>query len=517
MRNGVGAESNEALAQGAKRLNSVAAASGEVIASFQVSGPEQAHAALARARAAQAVWKKLALEERCERILRLRDLIVDRSDALVDVISRECGKPAQEALVHEVMPVVDLAAFYAKRAPKILAPREIELHLFKHRKSYVHYAPLGVVAIIGPANYPLVVMADSALTALIAGNAVVLKPSEYGTQVALKLKEVFDASGIAPDLLQVLPGGASSAQSLIDARPDRVVFTGTERVGRKVAAQCGEGLIPCALTIGGKGPLIVCEDAELERAARAIVFAAFANGGQVCVGVSRVYAHAAIHDALVERVVSLTRALRQGDPAIGTVEVGALAAPHHLPIAEAAIADAREKGAQVLVGAEPRAGNFLAPTVIAGCTPAMQLMRDEVLAPVVGIARVASDEEAIERANDSRFGLIGHVFTRDKLRGRTIADRIRAGTVMVNDVLTAFACPEAPFGGVKGSGYGRVHGDEGLREMCEIRHVNYNRVPTFRTEPVWFPYRQSTQRTMQRLMRAFMRSGSPVKKVIDLL
>jgi succinate-semialdehyde dehydrogenase/glutarate-semialdehyde dehydrogenase len=265
--------------------------------------------------------------------------------------------------------------------------------------------------------------------------------------------------------------------------------------------------------------LVVCEDADLERSARAIVFAAFANGGQVCVGVSRVYAHAAIHDALLDRVVQLTRELRQGDPALGTVEVGAMSAAHHLPIAEAAIEDAREKGAQICVGGArlSRAGHFLEPTVIAGCTPTMQLMKEEVLAPVVGFARVASDEEAIERANDSRFGLIGHVFTRDKLRGRSIADRIRAGTVMVNDVLTAFACPEAPFGGVKSSGYGRVHGDEGLREMCETRHVNYNRVPTFRTEPVWFPYRSSTYRTMQRLMRAFMRSGSPMKKVIDLL
>jgi acyl-CoA reductase-like NAD-dependent aldehyde dehydrogenase len=519
MRNGVGAESNDSRAQGATQLTSVGAASGDSLGTFQIAGPEEAHAAVSRARAAQASWQKLALEERCERVLRLRDVLVDRSEELVDVISRECGKPAQEALVHEVMAAVDIAAFYAKRAPKILAPREIELHLFKHRKSYVHYAPLGVIGIIAPANYPLIVAADAALTALIAGNAVVLKPSEYGTQVALKLKEIFDASGLSPDLLQVLSGGASTAEALIDARPDKLVFTGTERAGRKIAALCGERLIPCALTIGGKGPLIVCEDADLERAARAIVFAGFANGGQVCVGVSRVYAHAAIHDALLDRVVQLTQELRQGDPARTTVEVGALVGTQHLPIAEAAIADAREKGGQVCVGGArlDGPGHFLQPTVIAACTPAMQLMREEVLAPVVGFSRVVSDEEAIERANDSRFGLIGHVFTRDKLRGRSIADRIRAGTVMVNDVLTAFACPEAPFGGVKGSGYGRVHGDEGLREMCETRHVNYNRVPTFRTEPVWFPYRHSTHRTMQRLMRAFMRSGSPMKKVIDLL
>jgi succinate-semialdehyde dehydrogenase/glutarate-semialdehyde dehydrogenase len=500
-------------------LSSIAAASGESLGSFQVAGAEEAHAALARARGAQAAWGKLALEQRCERVLRLRDELVDRSEALVELISRECGKPIQEALVHEVMATVDLAAFYAKRAAKILAPREIDLHLFKHRKSYVHYAPLGVVGVIAPGNYPLVVPADSALTALIAGNAVVLKPSERGTQVALKLKEIFDASGLAPDLLQILPGDASTALALIDARPDKVVFTGTERVGRKVAALCGERLIPCTLQLGGKGPLIVCEDADLERSARAIVVAAFANGGQVCLGVSRVYAQATIHDALLERVLQLTRALRQGDPAQGTVEVGALSSAAQLATAEAVVADALDKGAQLCVGGArvEGAGTFFAPTVLAGCAPSMQLMREEVLAPVVGFVKVASDEEAIERANDSRFGLIGHVFTRDKLRGRAIADRIRAGTVMVNDVLTAFACPEAPYGGVKCSGYGRIHGDEGLREMCETRHVNYNRVPTFRTEPVWFPYRRSAYRTMQRLMRTFMRSGSPMKKVIDLL
>src|SRR5690349_20234320 len=288
MRNGVGAESSDTLAQGARRLSSIAAASGDSLGSFQVAGPEEAHAALARARTAQAAWARLPLELGCERVLKLRDVLVDRADALVDVISREGGKPAQEALVHEVMPVVDLAAFYAKRAPRILAPREIDLHLFKHRKSYVHYAALGVVGVIAPANYPFVCAMDAALTALIAGNAVLIKPSERGSFVALRLKQVFDDSGLVADLLQVLPGGPSTVMALLDARPDKIHFTGTEQVGRKVAALCGERLIPCALQLGGKGPVIVCDDADLERAARAIVFAGFANGGQVCVGIQRV-------------------------------------------------------------------------------------------------------------------------------------------------------------------------------------------------------------------------------------
>jgi acyl-CoA reductase-like NAD-dependent aldehyde dehydrogenase len=265
-----------------RRIVCEGAASGEVLGTVDVCGGEQVQAAMARAKVAQASWAKLALEERCERLLMLRDTLVDRADDLVEVISRECGKPRQEALVHEVMMAVDLAAFYAKRAPRILAPREIDLHLFKHRKSYVHYAPVGVVAIIGPANYPMAIPAEAAITALIAGNAVLMKPSERGTLVALKLKEVFDSSGLPPDLLQVIPGDAATVLAMLDAHPDKVVFTGSQAVGRKVAALCGERLIPCTMELGGKGALIVCEDAEIERSARAIVFAGFANGGQVC-------------------------------------------------------------------------------------------------------------------------------------------------------------------------------------------------------------------------------------------
>lgn len=496
-----------------------APASGEALATIEMFSPEQVHAAMARARAAQSSWAALAIEERCERVLALRDALVDRAEAMVDVVSKEAGKPAQEALVHELMVTVDLAAYYAKRAPKILAPREIELHLFKHRKSYVHYAPLGVIALITPAPHALVIPAESAITALLAGDAVLIKPSEAGTLAALKLKEIFDASGMPPDLLQVVPGDAGTALALLDARPDKVLFTGSQATGRKVAALCGERLIPCALELGGKAALLVCEDADLERAARAVVFGSFVNSGQLCLGVQRVYAHAAVHDALLERVVRLTGELRQGDPGRGEVELGALVSPAQVGALEAAVRDALDKGAELCAGGARAAGDgpFFAPTVLSRCGPDTTLMREEVWGPVVGFARVSSDDEAIARANASRFGLMSYVFTRDRLRGRSVADRLRAGTVMVNDVLTAYACPEAPFGGVKQSGYGRIHGDEGLREMCEVRHVNYNRVPTFRTEPVWFPYRRSTHRTMKRLMRAFMRSGSAVKKVIDLL
>jgi succinate-semialdehyde dehydrogenase/glutarate-semialdehyde dehydrogenase len=297
------------------------------------------------------------------------------------------------------------------------------------------------------------------------------------------------------------------------------VFTGSVATGRRVAAACGERLIPCTLELGGKAALIVCEDADIERAARAIVFAGFANSGQICIGVERVYAHAAIHEALVERVIRLTRDLRQGDPKNNNVDVGAITFPRQLDHLEALLKDAVEKGAHVRTGGKRKLarGQFFEPTVLTGCHQDMRVMREEIFGPIVPIMGVASDDEAVMHANDSQLGLMGYVFTRDRTRGKALAERVEAGTVMVNDVLTAYASPEAPFGGMKLSGYGRVHGDEGLRDMCETRHVNYNRVPTIKREPVWFPYRKATYGTMVRIMRVFMRSGSPVKKMIDLL
>jgi len=287
-----------------------------------------------------------------------------------------------------------------------------------------------------------------------------------------------------------------------------------------VAARAGEALIPASLALSGKAAALVTEDADLERAARAVVFAGFAGSGQLCVCVERVFVHRAVHDAFVARVLKLTESLRQGDPARGAVDVGAMASAERAERVLALVRDAVDHGAELRAGGNVRregGGVYFQPTVLTRCTPDMRIMREEVYGPVLPIARVESDDDAVRLANDSDHGLMAYVFTRDKLRGRALAEQVRAGTVMVNDVFTAYACPEAPFGGLKLSGHGHVHGDEGLREMCEVRHVNYNRVPTLKGEPVWFPYRRRSYFTMTRVMRMLMRSGSPMKKMIDLL
>jgi acyl-CoA reductase-like NAD-dependent aldehyde dehydrogenase len=505
---------------GRRQLQAVARASGESLGTFESATQADIEAAMERARVAQRAFALLALDERCGHMMRIADVLVDRAEELVGVLSKECGKPKHEALVHEVMLSADLAGYYVRRAARILAPREIDLHLFKHRKSYVHFAPRGVVVIITPADAPVATVLGQTLPALIAGNAVIWKPSEATCASAAKLREVIEKSGLPAGLFQVLLGDGEVGEALIGAGPDKVCFTGRVSTGRRVAARAGEALVPVSLGLSGNAAGIVTEDADVERAARAAVFASFAASGQLCVCMERVYVHRAVHDAFVARVLKLTEALRQGDPGRAPVDVGAMASEERAERVLGFIHSAVGLGADVRIGGKLRregGGLFIEPTVLTGCTQAMPIMREEVYGPVLPIMRVETDDEAVALANDSKFGLMAYVFTRDKLRGRALAERVRAGTVMVNDVFTAYACPEAPFGGLRQSGYGHTHGDEGLRDMCEVRHVNYNRVPTLKGEPVWFPYRRRSYFTMTRVMRMLMRSGSPMKKVIDLL
>jgi acyl-CoA reductase-like NAD-dependent aldehyde dehydrogenase len=505
-------------AQASPMLSVRAPATGEWLGDVRSFNAEQVADAMARARVAQLRWAGLPLELRCEHITRLRDAVVARADELIDLMAREAGKPPQEALVHEVMVVADLANYYAKRAGKILAPREVEPHLFKHRKSYVHYAPRGVVGVISPGNFPLLVAAGEAIVALLAGNAVIHKPSERTPLVALKFQDICDGAGLPPDLYQVVTGARVTGEALIDAKPDMVFFTGNQANGRAVAAHCGSLLIPLQLELGGKASAIVLEDADLERAARAIVNGAFANGGQVCVGVQRVYAQASIHDTLVKRVVELAEHLRLGDPSQQLVDLGPLQTTAQADHAEQLVDEARARGAVVCAGGmRGAAKNVYLPTVLAQCAPELRVMREEVMAPVLAFMKVIGEEEAIALCNQARGGSMACVFTSHKPRGRRIAERLRVGTVMINDVLAAYASPELPFGGIGDSGYGRVHGDEGLRAVCETRTVDYNRGLMFKREPVWFPYRKRTYATMTNVMKVFFRSGSPLKNAIDLL
>jgi acyl-CoA reductase-like NAD-dependent aldehyde dehydrogenase len=500
-------------------IRSHAPATGELIGEAPNTSAEEVRAAVARARRAQEAWGVLPIEERCQRVLRFRDAIVDRADEIVDLLSRECGKPRHEALVHEVMVVADLATYFAKVAPSALSPREIPLHLMKHRRSFIQYGPRGVVGVISPWNYPFQLPLRDVIMAIIAGNAAVLKPSEVTPLIALKAKEIWDGAGMPEDLFQVVTGYGPTGAALIDAGIQFLVFTGGVATGKRVAAACGERLIPCVMELGGKAPLIACADADLETTAQAIVFGGFSNLGQVCVSVERVYAHREIHDRLLDRVVEITKGLHQGDPSKEFVDVGAIIFPQQIEIAERHIKDALEKGATLKTGGRrrPGKGQFFEPTVLAGCNHSMTVMTEEIFGPVVPIMQVATEEEAIRLANESHLGLNAYLFTADREHGRRLAERVQAGSVLVNDVLSNGGCPDAPFGGIKQSGFGRAMGEDALREMCNVKHISEDRIKLGSKNPLWFPFTESSYSWFKRGMRALYSSGSVLRRIGELL
>jgi succinate-semialdehyde dehydrogenase/glutarate-semialdehyde dehydrogenase len=493
-------------------------ANGTLVGEAPVVDAAGVRAAVARAKKAQEAWGLLPVEERCARVLLFRDALVSRAEELVDVLVRECGKPRHEALLHEVLTLVSVASWYAEHGPRLLAPEEPPAYLLKHRRAVIHHRPRGVIGIISPWNYPLTIPLGDAVAALVTGSAVVIKPSEVTPLIALKAKEIWDATGQNPDLLQIVPGHGDTGAALIGAGIQKLVFTGGVETGRRVAAACGERLVPCVMELGGKAPLLACADADLERTANAIVYGGFANSGQICISVERVYAHESIHDALVDRVAEKVTLLRQGDSSRGDVDVGAIIFRKQIEVAERHIADAVEKGARVRAGGHRVAGpgQFFEPTVLDQCDHRMTVMTEEIFGPIVPFMRVASEEEALGLANSLPLGLNAYVFTKDRERGERLAERVEAGGVLVNDVFSNYSV-EVPFGGVKNSGYGRVHGEEALRQMAETRLVTVDRIPSLDRDPHWYPYTPRGYDWFKRGLRTLYGQGSLLRRIGELL
>ncbi len=502
---------------GEGRIKSYAPATGEVLGEVPIMGIDEVRAAVARARRAQESWGALPIEERATRVRRFAEALIERQDEVADLLSRETGKPMMEAIMHEIAPSVSVATYFAKKAAEILGPREVPLALMKHRRAFLHYAPRGVIGVITPWNYPLYMPLRDIGMAFIAGNAVVLKPSEVTPLIALKAKEVWDQAGLPADLFQVVTGGGATGAALIDAGIQMCIFTGGVATGRRVAAACGERLIPCVMELGGKAPLIVCADADVERAARAAVFGGFSNGGQVCISVERVYAHRDVADKLTQRMTELTKELKVGDPGKGSVDVGAIIFPKQIDIAEAHIDDAVKKGAKVLAGGKriPGPGQFFEPTLLGDCNHDMTVMNEEIFGPVVAVMKVESDEEALRHANQVNLGLNAYVFSKDRAYAHRLAERVQAGSVVVNDVLINGGMPEAPFGGLKDSGFGRVLGDDSLKELCEVKHINLDRIAT-QSEPLWFPYTDKGLAIARKATKLLFGGGGVLKKLSDL-
>src|SRR5262245_35011427 len=490
-----------------------------------VSSALDVRAAVMRARQAYRAWSTLSIQERARVLLAARDGFISEREELIELLCAETGKPRLEAIV-EITYVCDVLTFYAKQGRRFLADQRIKPHLLRNKKVTVHYRPRGVIGMITPWNFPLILTIGESIPALMAGNTVIIKPSEWTPLIAMRgaglLHSTFNSCGLPADILQIVNGHGETGAALVD-EADMIAFTGSVRTGRMVAERAARRLIPVSLELGGKDPMIVLRDADLERAANAAVWGAFTNSGQVCISVERVYVEESIADDFIRRVVEKTRALRQGSDAKETgagkrVDIGAMTFPKQVDIVEDQIADARARGAQILSGGRRNPnleGRYFEPTVLTGVDHSMKVMTEETFGPLLPIMRVKDGTEALRLANDSVYGLNASVFPRDKTRGERLAAQVEAGMTCVNDVIAGFGVTDAPSGGMKESGIGKRHGAEGIRRFCHQQVIVTDRFG-LRREFFWYPYTAQTEQFFSRALGVIYSSrlGTKLKSLL---
>jgi succinate-semialdehyde dehydrogenase/glutarate-semialdehyde dehydrogenase len=479
-----------------------------------LNSPEEVVKAVHRAAAAQPAWAGLSFKERSRVILKAREIMLRQIEDLATLISRETGKPEPEAMSMEVVPTLDAMHYFATHTASLLKPQKIDIGQYglMGRSSRIVYKPVGVVGIISPWNFPLATPAHEVVMALMSGNAVVLKPSELTPLTALELGDIFSHAGLPDGLLEIVPGDGSTGAALIDAHVDKIMFTGSVATGKRVAEAAAKHLTPVVLELGGKDPMVVLEDADIENSARGAVWGAFANSGQACASVERCYVHESIAPQFLARVLADTQALRQGVGTNEETDIGAMTNEGQLRIVEEHVADAVERGAKVVIGGKrvDNLGGFFYPaTVLTNVDHRMTIMRDETFGPVLPVMTFKTEDEAIQLANDSVFGLTASVWTKDIARGRRLAERIEAVTVMVNEVLYTHGIAQTPWGGIKESGYGRTHGRMGLLELVTPQHIHVNRI-SFLPDLWWFRYDPAAQKLFQGLATHFT-TGSIIR------
>jgi succinate-semialdehyde dehydrogenase/glutarate-semialdehyde dehydrogenase len=500
-------------------ITSVDPATGEELGRVTLGSADDARTAVESSRQAFQTWKKTTFAERRRLVLAARDVVLAETDEIAHLISQESGKPFGEAISMEIAPVLDLMQYFAKQAEKLLKPAKINIGLYSllGRSSKIVYHPLGVVAIIPAWNYPFSIPLGEAVMAVMAGNTVVIKPSELTPLVGLKIGEIFEKAGFPEGVVQVITGDGTTGAALVAAAPDKIMFTGSVATGKKIAAEAAKNLTSTVLELGGKDPMIVFADANLELASSAAVWGAFCNSGQSCSSVERLYVHESVADTFTSLIVKKVSALKQGVGNTEDISIGAMSSERQLEIVEEHVAAFEKAGAKIKVGGkrtEGLNGLFFEPTVITGATNEMRAMQEETFGPTLPIATFSTEEEAVDLANDSEFGLTASVWTRDYAKGKRVAAQIEAGSVCVNEVLYTHGIGTTPWGGFKNSGRGRTHGTFGLMELVQPQHIHVNRVALV-PDAWWMPYSKTAVDTFRKMGGTFA-SGS-VFKTIPLL
>ncbi|CAN5511085.1 aldehyde dehydrogenase family protein [soil metagenome] len=477
---------------------------GSVLTTLRADGPDQVAEAVARVRANQPAWEAFGNRGRSKWLFRLRDWLIDNQDRIADTMQAETGKVRAEAGA-EVAYLADLVNFYAKKAPKLIGDETVPAHsaLLKAKKLKVTYRPYPVVGVISPWNFPLILSLGDALPALQAGASVVIKPSEVTPLGISEIVEAWKNEIGGPDVLDVVNGAAETGSALVD-EVDFVQFTGSDRTAKHVLRRAADTLTPVSAELGGKDPMIVLDGADVERAVNAATWGSFANTGQVCMSVERLYVEEPVYDRFVQRFVEEVSKLNQGaDGREYGKDVGAMTFPPQTKIVEDHVADARERGASIRTGGEriEGEGDWYPPTGITDVDHSMKVMVDETFGPVVGVMKVRDSEEAIRLANDTRYGLTGYVFGKSE-KAEAVARRLEVGAACVNDVLVNFLAVDVPMGGWKDSGIGFRHGEYGIKKFVRPESLVISRLGGKR-EPLYFPY-TAKRRNLLRKVATFV-------------
>jgi len=469
----------------------------ELVGELEADRPEDLPQAIDRARRAQAAWASLPLKERKRTVREVRERLADRLDDVARVVCAETGKPRVEAVNADLMCALSAALFAEERMGQLFRPRSMSfgglgmMMRYLGRRSYIQPRPVGVVGIIAPWNYPLGLPFSQAVMAVAAGNAVVLKPSSLTPFSGLEVGRAFLDAGVPEDLVQVVNGsGGTMGVALARSSVDRLIFTGSSEVGRTIMAEAAQRLTPVTLELGGKDPMVVMADADLERAAEAAVWGSYVNAGQTCACVKRIYVQDGAYERFLEMFRDRASRIKLGygwdDPEVG---MGPLISAAAVEDMEAQVARAVKQGGRVLCGGRQPAmkGYFFEPTAIVDVSQDADIVQRETFGPVVAILRFGTAEEAVALANDCSYALSGSVWTSDLAEGRRMAERMRGGTINVNNVAYTFGLASTPWGGSGESGFGRTHGEEGFAELVEPHHVHVDR-GRFARELWWHPY-----------------------------